>query len=93
MFDLVEANEWKSVMLVTSAWHMRRAEAVFQSTGVRVIPVACDFTGFYPSPNSSFFGHCLLFPQAGRLDVLRMYLQERIGWLYYRSRGWIKPGN
>lgn len=92
VFDMMEDNQWESVMLVTSAWHMRRAEAVFQNAGVNVLTVACDFSGFYPNPNSSFLDHYLLFPQASRLDSLRMYLQERIGWLYYRSRGWIKPG-
>ena len=92
VFALKEANRWQSVVLVTSAWHMKRAEAVFQTAGVKVIPVTCDFSGFYPGPDSSILNHYLLLPQAGRLDSLRVYLQERIGWLYYRSRGWINPG-
>ena len=92
VFGLMKDNQWESVMLVTSAWHMRRAEAVFQAAGVKVIPVACDFSGFYQNPGSSFLDQYLLFPQASRLDALRMYLQERIGWLHYRSRGWIKHG-
>jgi uncharacterized SAM-binding protein YcdF (DUF218 family) len=92
VFGLMKDHQWESVLLVTSAWHMRRAKAVFQTAGVKVIPVACDFTGFYPSPNSTLLDHYLFFPQAGRLDALRMYLQERVAWLCYRSRGWIKPG-
>ena len=84
-------EKWEIVILVTSAWHMRRAMAVFLTAGVKVIPVGCDFMGNSQNPATSFGERYTLVPQSGRLDNLRIYLHERVGWLYYRSRGWIKP--
>src|ERR1035437_1363391 len=83
---LKEAEGWQKVLLVTSALHMRRAEAVFRKQGVDVTPVACDFQvhgvlgapGF-PSP----------FPRQHRLDLLSLYLHEQIGWWVYKWRGWV----
>jgi uncharacterized SAM-binding protein YcdF (DUF218 family) len=89
---LMNNNNWETVCLVTSAWHMRRARGAFESAGVQVIPVACDFTGFYRAPDSGLLEHFTLLPQSGRLNMMRIYLHEQVGWLYYRSRGWIKPG-
>ncbi len=29
------------------------------------------------------------FPRQGRFDLLSLYLHEKIGWVVYRTRGWI----
>jgi uncharacterized SAM-binding protein YcdF (DUF218 family) len=89
--SMMADKKWEIVILVTSAWHMRRAKAVFQTAGVKVIPVGCDFMGNSQNPATSFGERYTLVPQSGRLDGLRIYLHEWVGWLYYRSRGWIKP--
>lgn len=39
-----DAASAPSVLLVTSAWHMRRASGNFAKTSLRVIPAPCDFT-------------------------------------------------
>jgi uncharacterized SAM-binding protein YcdF (DUF218 family) len=77
---------WQKVILVTSALHMRRAEAVFRKQGVEVTPVACDFQVYgilgapgFPSP----------FPHQHRLDLLSLYLHEQLGWWVYKWRGWV----
>ena len=41
--DLLEKNGVKKVLLVTSAFHMRRAETMFRLAGVSVIPAATDY--------------------------------------------------
>jgi uncharacterized SAM-binding protein YcdF (DUF218 family) len=79
---LMDLRSWSKVILVTSAWHMKRSEAVFRSRGVNVQPVACDFRSFPSRPS-------YLIPQAGKLVGLGVYLREKIGWHYYRARGWI----
>ena len=91
--SMMEDEKWETVILVTSASHMRRAEAVFRTAGVKVIPVGCDFRGNYHNPAASFGEGFRFTPQAGQLQNLSLYLYEQIGWLYYRSRGWIKPNN
>jgi uncharacterized SAM-binding protein YcdF (DUF218 family) len=76
---------WKKVILVTSALHIRRSEALFRKQGIEVVPVACDFQvhgvpdylGFRP------------FPQWQGFKLLSLYLHEKIGWWVYRARGWI----
>jgi len=82
---LARNRGWSKVMLVTSALHMRRAVAVFQKQGIGVIPVAADFQV------SGVCGglHFSLFPRSGRLDLLSLYLHEKIGWRVYKWRGWI----
>jgi uncharacterized SAM-binding protein YcdF (DUF218 family) len=83
---LKEAEGWQKVLLVTSALHMRRAEAVFRKQGVDVTPVACDFQ-VYGVPRTSGFPSP--FPSQHRLELLSLYLHEQIGWWVYRWRGWV----
>ncbi len=83
---LKEAEGWQSVLLVTSALHMRRAEAVFRKQGVEVTPVACDFQVYGVSGASGFPSP---FPSQHRLELLSLYLHEQIGWWVYRWRGWV----
>ena len=81
---LVKERDWETVYLVTSANHMKRAEAVFLSAGVSVVPVGCDYMG-YP-----FRGRWGLIPSQDRMVGLRTWLYEKVGWAYYRSKGWIR---
>ena len=80
---LMDENGWSKIFLVTSASHMPRSQAVFESFGVKVIPVACDFQSI-PLSRWSFF------PSSERLDTLRVFLIEKAGWLYYRTKSWIR---
>ena len=80
---LMDENGWSKIFLVTTAWHMPRARAVFESSGVEVIPVGCDFRSI---PK----GKLKVFPSSGRLESLQIFLQEKVGWMYYRSKGWIR---
>jgi uncharacterized SAM-binding protein YcdF (DUF218 family) len=80
---LMDENGWDNIFLVTSACHMQRAHAVFESSGVKVIPIACDFHSV-PAGNTIGF-----FPRVGGFLTLQYYLYEKVGWLYYRAKGWI----
>ncbi len=42
---LMRERGWKRVGLVTSAWHMRRALALFERAGVPAVPLAADYRG------------------------------------------------
>ena len=81
---LVKERDWDTVYLVTSANHMKRAEAVFLSAGISVMPVGCDYMG-YP-----YSGRWRLIPSQDRLVGMRTWLYEKVGWTYYRSKGWIR---
>ncbi|HEY3856193.1 MAG TPA: YdcF family protein [Verrucomicrobiae bacterium] len=82
---LEQDRNWKKVFLVTSALHMRRAEATFRKQGVQVVPVAADFEVYGAPPPPAFS----VFPREYRLVLLSLYLHERIGWWIYRLRGWV----
>ncbi len=83
---LVAKYHWKRTLLVTSALHLRRAEAVFKQQGLDIVPVACDFQIYGVRGATSKFG---LFPSLRRFVLWSLYLHEKIGWWVYRWRGWI----
>ena len=73
------------VLLVTSYWHLRRAEAVFRRVGLEVVPVATDYKG---KQGNKFFAWDLL-PHIGRLSFNSVLFREHLGYLVYRLRGWV----
>lgn len=84
---LMKEHGWKRILLVTSAFHMRRAEAVFRTAGVPVVPVACDFQ----TDLSVLTGRSIqLVPRPGGFMKTELWFHEKVGWLIYRLRGWIK---
>ena len=68
-----------SVILVTSAYHMRRARLLFARAGLSVTPFPVDFR---TSAEPRSFGR--LVPQAGSLYNTEIALREFYGYLYYR---------
>lgn len=84
------ANErgWKRVLLVTSANHMRRASAVFQTTGVSVVPAPCGFLTEVSTSPSPPGWH---IPTWHGFAKISTWLHEQVGWWMYRSRGWLDP--
>jgi len=83
---LAKEQGWNKIILVTSAWHMRRSVALFEKVGLEVVPVGADFVG-----TSALETHWSFYPvpwYAG-FRTLAMYTHEQVGWLYYKLRGWI----
>jgi uncharacterized SAM-binding protein YcdF (DUF218 family) len=76
-------NGWSKIFLVTSASHMPRAHAVFESSEVKVVPIACDFRSI-PSLRRRFV------PADDKLEKLGIFLTEKAGWVCYRLKGWIR---
>jgi uncharacterized SAM-binding protein YcdF (DUF218 family) len=77
---------WKKIVLVTSAYHLDRALAVFRHTGLQVIPVGCDF---HAVPALTRKAGLKILPTTDSAENLRLYLTESVGLIYYRLRGWI----
>jgi uncharacterized SAM-binding protein YcdF (DUF218 family) len=71
-----------SIILVTSAYHMRRSRLLFTRAGLLVTPFPVDFqTSAAPR---SFMD---LLPHAGSIENTETAMREVYGYLYYR---WIK---
>ena len=77
---------WKRVVLVTSAWHMKRAEAVYRAAGLEVVPVACDFAGMAAVAAER---RVQVLPSSGSMKAVYFWLTELVGRFYYRWRGWL----
>ena len=74
------------VILVTSAWHMRRSVLMFNkyTPGIEVVPSGAD----YENLQGESFGDWidLIRPSAGSLDVSARVLKEVVGYWGYRLR-------
>ena len=69
-----------AVLLVTSAYHMRRSRLLFERAGLNVIPYPVDFEVESGVPLSMM----RLIPGAGALERSESALRETIGFAYYQ---------
>ena len=82
---LVAQHHWQKVLLVTSAFHMKRAEAVFKNLGIAVVPVSCDFRALGIPPPEDRISYV---PNLERFTQMQLFLHETVGWWVYSWRGW-----
>lgn len=73
----------EDVYLVTHAWHMPRAVAIFRQVGLDIIPAP---TGFYSVLTQQEQGLTGWLPNATALDISRQALHELLGRLWYAIR-------
>lgn len=72
------------ILLVTSAFHMRRALALFEAQGMEVTPAPTDF--------QRVVGHRIIpgwLPGVANLARTTHALHELVGYQVYRWRGWL----
>jgi uncharacterized SAM-binding protein YcdF (DUF218 family) len=71
------------VLLVTDAYHMRRAELSFKKEGLEVIPAACGYrsVGIWHASN--------LVPTWESVGFNEDLLHEVLGLVWYKLHGWI----
>ena len=83
---LMKERQWKRVIVVTSAFHMRRALGAMAAADIDAIPMPCDFNRSDTRPGWTFNP----FPDARRMSLMDLYSHEIVGWWVYRSRGWVR---
>ena len=69
------------IILVTSAFHMPRAQKVFEAAGLSVFPFAVDFLS--DADNSTIID---LIPNSEAFRETSFFTREIIGRLYYRMK-------
>lgn len=79
-------NAEPRVLLVTSAFHMQRAQRLFERQGLEVIPFPVDFKARAAWAGSSWNDPLLWVPTAGHLFSSSVALREMLGRLYYKIR-------
>lgn len=80
MRAIARSNGWKTVAVVTSPMHTRRACATFEAVGFKVVcvPAVVRGSGLPPGSNAE-----------DRLRAFRSWLYETFATEEYRRRGWI----
>lgn len=83
---ILEEEKAKTVILITSAFHMKRSFAIFQKLGLGgVIPFATD----YRSSSSDLNLWELLFPSPNDLEISSFCIKEWIGIAVYAWKGYL----
>ena len=72
----------KRIILVTSAYHMYRANRLFEKQGFQVVPYKVD----YKTAGNSTITIMNFLPSAGNLSMTESGMREIIGRLYYSIR-------
>jgi len=81
---IVEKQGLKTLLLVTSAFHMRRARGCFEAVGLEVDSLPVD----YRMRNPGLDGH--LFPRAEYFADTARAVRERVGLVVYQALGYAK---
>ena len=81
MRSIARQHGWRTLAVVTSPMHTRRACATFEAVGFKVICVPAAVRGSGLDPNST--------PE-DRFRAFRAWLYERFATDSYRRRGWIR---
>jgi len=69
------------IILVTSAFHMPRAQKVFEAVGINIEPFAVDFLS-----EADKYTIMNFIPSAGALNQTSFFIRELIGRLYYNLK-------
>lgn len=81
---IFDARGWKTALLVTSGFHMRRAVATFAAIGIDATAVTADVDGTRP-----VYATVLdILPSVQALATTTLIVREAVGLAYYRLRGW-----
>ena len=83
--SLVEKNLQTEILLVTSAFHMKRAQRQFERQGFIVHPFPVDFKSGNVSKHWTWKNPYNWMPNAGSLSKSSVALRELIGRIIYRS--------
>jgi len=89
---ILEQLQINRILLVTSAFHMPRAMAIFKKQNFDVVPAPTDFfvTKDITLQSNSLESNLLnLFPSPLYLDRTTLAIKEYIGMLVYRLKGWL----
>ncbi len=84
--QLADAHGWRRILLVSSGYHLARAEAVFRKAGLDVMPAGAEFLGLDGLDGKDSWR---VVPRSRGFDLIGYWAHEQVGWLLYRWNGWV----
>ena len=82
--QILKSRGMRRILLVTSAYHMRRSVALFEAQGLEVVPAATDYQILVVSETLPPW-----LPLVGNLSRTTTALHEIVGYWVYRWQGWM----
>jgi uncharacterized SAM-binding protein YcdF (DUF218 family) len=82
---ILKTHNLNNILLVTSAFHMPRALATFDTAGINTIPSTTD----HKSLDENIYSISDFLPELDALRGTLRTLNEHLGMFVYRLRGWI----
>jgi uncharacterized SAM-binding protein YcdF (DUF218 family) len=82
--QLLKASGIHRILLVTSAFHMRRSQALFAAQGLEVVPAPTDYQQLVAKQVLPGW-----LPVVSNLQQSTIALHEIVGYWFYRWRGWL----
>jgi uncharacterized SAM-binding protein YcdF (DUF218 family) len=82
--QLLKARGIHRILLVTSAFHMRRSQALFAAQGLEVVPAPTDYQQLVAKQVLPGW-----LPVVSNLQQSTIALHEIVGYWFYRWRGWL----
>jgi len=83
--QILDSLNYENCLLVTSAFHMKRAKACFDKVGISYTPYAVDYKSKNPKYTVSYF----LKPSVTPLEYWGMLIKEWVGLVAYRFAGYV----
>lgn len=91
--EILQSQNFKTILLVTSAMHMPRSMAIFKRLGINAIAAPTDYRISQlelEQPNHQTEAAILsLIPNEESLGLTTQAIREYIGILVYKMRGWL----
>lgn len=81
---ILKEKNMEKIILVTSAFHMKRASMVFEKQRIKVTPFPCDYRSLRDEWNWD-----TIVPSAGALETSTLAIKEWIGLIAYSLGGYL----
>jgi uncharacterized SAM-binding protein YcdF (DUF218 family) len=83
---IVKERGFKDIVVVTSAFHMKRSMGCFRAVDIPFDTLTVDYRTYAPSQSSGSW-----LPRADSLASSTGAIREHFGWLVYRVQGYARP--
>ena len=81
--EILRVRKCRTVLLVTSSWHLPRAIMLFKAEGIRFIPVGCDYEATLAKTEAPVAPLWMKLPSPAAAAQFGVYLKEYLGILFY----------